>query len=796
MTDGLTPLRVLLVEDSADDAELILRTLRAGGLSIDLRVVATEAEFRPSLAPPPDVIISDWTLPGFSGAAALALAHESVPTVPCILISGTLGEELVVAALQNDAVGYVPKGRLEALVPAVLQALAQASARRERDRLRLVVEESIEGIVIAGPDWGILYFNQAFADDVGRERGDLRGQALPPILTELLGTAAVADMAGKVAAGIRWIKEIEVEAPGGARLQFQVAVTPRLGADKAVSDYVAILRDVTDREKARLERDRLASVVEQAAEGIVVSDRDGRILYGNPAFSSDIGAGLGDPKGQMLPLLVAGLLGSRAGASIDRRIKAGRSWLAEVALPRPDGRPRRIQVSVTPRRDADGAIASDVTFFRDVTHLRQAEAELALEVQIRAAIVAGLHDISAEAGLAETAQSICDALVKIPHIEVASVSAFLGPADVQLVSISKPRGYPMATGDHLPRARAASVVEQTAKGSWAEFVVDDPADDGRPAGLRTAGRKAIATGPIEHAGVLVGALSIGTSDETSARTLVESTPIVFSASAGSTAALAARLHEMCREAQLREALTAILEMGSFHPVYQPIVDLESREVVGYEALTRFDSGQRPDLCFADAWSVGLGPDLEMTTLGAAVAAADRLPAGVWLSLNVSPRLLTDSDSLKAVLLHAHRPIILEVTEHEIIEDYGALHAAIRALGHDVRLAVDDAGAGIANFGHIVELRPNLVKLDISLVRGVNTDLGRQAMVVGMRHFAAEAGCRLLAEGVETQEEADTMLGLGVDLGQGYLFGHPEQVEVWAATRTRAGRKAEVRHRNG
>jgi EAL domain-containing protein (putative c-di-GMP-specific phosphodiesterase class I) len=70
------------------------------------------------------------------------------------------------------------------------------------------------------------------------------------------------------------------------------------------------------------------------------------------------------------------------------------------------------------------------------------------------------------------------------------------------------------------------------------------------------------------------------------------------------------------------------------------------------------------------------------------------------------------------------------------------------------------------------------------------------MVVGMRHFAAEAGCRLLAEGVETQEEADTMLGLGVDLGQGYLFGHPEQVEVWAATRTRAGRKAEVRHRNG
>jgi predicted signal transduction protein with EAL and GGDEF domain len=73
-----------------------------------------------------------------------------------------------------------------------------------------------------------------------------------------------------------------------------------------------------------------------------------------------------------------------------------------------------------------------------------------------------------------------------------------------------------------------------------------------------------------------------------------------------------------------------------------------------------------------------------------------------------------------------------------------------------------------------------VKLDISLVRDVNVDLGRQALVVGMRHFAAEAGCELLAEGIETQLEADTLLALGVDLGQGYLFGYPEQAEAWSA----------------
>src|SRR5665811_2303674 len=88
-------------------------------------------------------------------------------------------------------------------------------------------------------------------------------------------------------------------------------------------------------------------------------------------------------------------------------------------------------------------------------------------------------------------------------------------------------------------------------------------------------------------------------------------------------------------------------------------------------------------------------------------------------------------------------IVLEVTEHDVIEDYDAVRDAIRALGRDIRLAVDDAGAGIANFGHIIDLRPDFVKLDISLVRRVNANLGRQAMVVGMRHFSRTAGCRLI-----------------------------------------------------
>jgi EAL domain-containing protein (putative c-di-GMP-specific phosphodiesterase class I) len=297
---------------------------------------------------------------------------------------------------------------------------------------------------------------------------------------------------------------------------------------------------------------------------------------------------------------------------------------------------------------------------------------------------------------------------------------------------------------------------------------------------RDLGAQAVAYAPVRHAGSLVGLLAIASAGANATPELAEFLPALIEFATVAGALVGPAVADLTQVGRARARILKAIDEGAFHPVFQPIVDLKSRKVVGYEALTRFDSGQSPDLCFADAWGVDLGPALEMATLGAAVAAAPQLPAGGWLSLNVSPRVLLDPDRLSAVLWPSERPIVVEITEHEIIEDYGAVRAAVRALGHDVRLAVDDAGAGIANFGHIIELRPNIVKLDISLVRGVNADLGRQAMVVGMRHFALEAGCRLLAEGVETQAEADTLLALGVDLGQGYLFGHPERVEEWVA----------------
>jgi len=116
--------------------------------------------------------------------------------------------------------------------------------------------------------------------------------------------------------------------------------------------------------------------------------------------------------------------------------------------------------------------------------------------------------------------------------------------------------------------------------------------------------------------------------------------------------------------------------------------------------------------------------------------------------------------------------VLEVTEHSEITDYRAFRQALLELGPRVRLAVDDAGAGFASLRHILELRPAFVKLDRQVIMGIDEDEARKAMVAGLRHFALNTGCWLIAEGVETPAELATLKELDVRYVQGYLLGRP------------------------
>jgi EAL domain-containing protein (putative c-di-GMP-specific phosphodiesterase class I) len=226
--------------------------------------------------------------------------------------------------------------------------------------------------------------------------------------------------------------------------------------------------------------------------------------------------------------------------------------------------------------------------------------------------------------------------------------------------------------------------------------------------------------------------------------------------------------------QLTEAIDDILSQHRYWPVFQPIRDLGSNRIVGYEALTRFDTPHTPQRLFDHAALVGRSKDLEAATMQAAIKAAAELPAHTWVSVNSSPALLMDTDTIRTILDALDRPTVIELSEHRMITDYRPIAAAMRRLGPGHTLALDDAGSGLATLRHIAEVRPAYVKMDIGLVQGAATDPSRRALVAGFVHFAREADFVLVAEGIQDEDDLETLKDLGVALGQGYLLGRPER----------------------
>jgi PAS domain S-box-containing protein len=548
---------------------------------------------------------------------------------------------------------------------------------------------------------------------------------------------------------------------------------------------VGTVQDVTDLILAAEERTRLAAVVEHTTDAVVVCDLNGAIEYVNPAFERMSGYAGADVVGQNPRILRSGRQSHAFYRSMWQRLTGGSGWSGRFFNRRADGVLYEVEATIAPIRGADGAMNGYVGVERDITALQAARSSLASEFRERAQVAAGLSRLQPAATAEETAAEICDELIGVPGVDMAAIITLLAPGQAVPLAVRGPGGLPLSLGRPLPASRAAYLLERAQRGPWAEAWQPRPADGDYGRRLGDLGITAMAYAPIRNGEGLLGLVKAGTRDPQYARHMIDHLPAVGEFAATASALLSQQLEGSRRISQRRARLDVVVARHAFHSVFQPIVDLTTGAVVAYEALTRFSDDVPPDRRFAEAWAVDRGVELELATLVAALDAANQLPPGRWLEVNMSPRLLAETPRLRAALAHlVDRPLVIEITEHESVADYRALGESIEALG-DVQTAVDDAGAGIANFAHIVELRPHFVKLDISLVRGVQEDIGRQALVLAMRHFAQTTGCRLIAEGVETQEEAAAIEALGVEFGQGFWYGRPEVVMLPAPRTTGA-----------
>lgn len=223
--------------------------------------------------------------------------------------------------------------------------------------------------------------------------------------------------------------------------------------------------------------------------------------------------------------------------------------------------------------------------------------------------------------------------------------------------------------------------------------------------------------------------------------------------------------------RLRGDVEATIRDERLTMALQPVVDLRDGRCLGFEALSRFDAGP-PDVVFAQAWTVGLGVELERVASGRALALRPLLHPEQYLAVNLTPLAAIELAEVVGDLPGLDQ-LVLEITEHSSVEDYSLLRERLDPLRErGLRVAIDDAGAGFASLHHVVELEPDIIKVDRSIVAGVSTNRAQRSIVAGFVLLALESGARLVAEGVETTEDLGVLASLGVDAVQGYLIARP------------------------
>ena len=371
--------------------------LAADGIDAAFEHVDEPEAYRRALAPnPPDLILSDFNLPGMDGHAALALKGELCPGVPFIFVTGALGEETAVETLRNGATDFVLKGSLARLASAVRRALAESREHRERLRAEQslrISEERFRRLTANAPDAifryrlapspGYEYISPAIEQMIGYRpeefyaEPELAGRLVPPGDRDELRAIARSRV---VPLGIREIRWIARDGRTIVTEQRFVPVRDDLGQLVAVE---GIARDISDRKRSEDQIHLLSEAIEQSPVGIIVTDARNRILFVNariPAMSGYAAAELlGKDPGHLLAPDNPPVLGDE----IWRRIHSGHTWQGDFVCRRKDAGDYTVHATIAPILDTDGRVRNYLAVHEDVTavrqeqdHRRQLEAQL------------------------------------------------------------------------------------------------------------------------------------------------------------------------------------------------------------------------------------------------------------------------------------------------------------------------------------------------------------------------------------------------------------------------------------
>ncbi|HEY5119972.1 MAG TPA: EAL domain-containing protein, partial [Acidimicrobiales bacterium] len=525
----------------------------------------------------------------------------------------------------------------------------------------------------------------------------------------------------------------------------------------------------------------LSAAVTQSGESIAITDPNATMVYANPALVRSSGYDADELIGQNPRILQSGLQNGAFYEAMWQQLTTGSTWRGVLVNKRKNGELYEEEATISPIHDEGGRLTAYVAVQRDLTVERHLQANLTSDRHDRATILELMREMRPVSSLEAMANLFCRLVTRLDGIDS---SAFLILHHDDTLSVMGEHGSALFAASPTPVFPASLVDEQVHQGHPAAILdLDDEKwdeyDQVRDT-FRSTGVRGVVVSPLRWNDTTIGVLVLATHDASIANSLSRRLAAFDQLGTYAGSFFGAQLESQRDRESLHSQIQEILDQREFTPVFQPFVELATGRVVGYEALTRFSNGRRPDLCIMDAHQVGLGPELESACAMASIEASRHLEPELWLSLNFSPAALL-GHYVEPVLAATNRQIVIEITEHDPIENYAMIRNIVASLPH-CQLAVDDAGAGFTSLSHILELRPAYVKLDISIIRDIDTNPARQAMTAGMCHFAAQTNTIVIAEGVETLAEAETLMRLGVSLGQnahmlgqGYFYGRPESL---------------------
>jgi len=801
-------LRALIVEDSEDDALLLADHLRSADFQLEWLRVDTEPALREALADEWDIVFSDYSMPHFSGARALEIVKRYDPDIPFIFVSGTIGEETAVHGMRAGAQDYVMKGNLARLLPAVERELAEAKVRRERRhtdqlvrRLSQAVEQAADSVFITDRQGTIEYVNPSFERLTGYSAAEAIGTTPALLKSEHHDDAFFRKLWNTILAGRIFQETLVNRRKDGGLFYEEKTIAPLFDEGRGVASFVSTGRDVTDRIRDEQTRGQLLEILEATTDFVAIIEGDGRLRYLNRAGRAVLGLTASeDVSGRHIAQCHPEWATQRLLTEAFPTARRDGAWQGEITVRLADGR----EIPVSQVVLAHGGTGEMPEFFstiaRDITERKHFEQELRRQAT---------HD--ALTGLPNRILLEDQIEVVVAHSARSHKLASVLFLDIDnFKRINDSLGH--AAGDELLREvsrRLRDAVRPTdlpARLGGDEFAVVMEDVRREEDAFNTAERVLMALSrPIELADRVVTvrssigvALSSGTGWTTDEllRNADVAMYIAKSDGKGRVRLFESSMHDaLVSRLELEADLDQAVERAELVLHYQPIVDLATGDIIGFEGLVRWDHPER-----------GLLMPLEFIPF--AEETGQILPIDRWvllqaccqtrqwqlehpsarpleISVNLSTRQLEDDRVVDLVRLAlevsglAPECLVLEVTESFLLRDEVAGARRLRALRElGVRLAIDDFGTGYSSLSYLRSLPVDVLKIDRSFVGGLGTLEEDSSLVRAILSLANSLGLATVAEGVETEVQRATLVELGCAHGQGWHFS--KAVDVTAA----------------